>query len=198
MEMRQLSFEHSVVTLAFQKHNHWTSSSAWSCPWWNTPLSFSLSGIVLVSAWKHTCLQCAHDNCRFLCSPQLESHRNLRLESASGDCLVQPTAQSSVSQSRLPTTAGGPVRVWIFPRMEASPPLWETCSTVWSPLETKCFLVFKWIFLYFSLYLLLLVHSLNATKKRLVPFSFEQALKPPSISVTLHWTCSSLTKPVLL
>lgn len=198
MEMRQLSFEHSAVTLAFQKHNTalpaqpglvlggmLPSASLWVESYWSQH-----ENTLVCSVHMTTAISSANHSWRVT--------EYLRLESTSGDCLVQPTAQSSVSQSRLPTTAGGPVTVWISPRLETSPPLWETCSTVWSPLKTKCFLVFKWIFLYFGLCLLLLVHSLNATKKRLVPFSFEQVLKPPAVLVTLHWTCSSLTKPVLL
>lgn len=74
----------------------------------------------------------AEDPClKWSVLPVAPNHsRLLRWAGAAGDSLVQPSAQSRVSCSRLISTLPS----WVLntsPRMETPPSLWETCTSVW-------------------------------------------------------------------
>jgi len=92
------------------------------------------------------------------------------MEGTSGDHLVQPSCQSRVTYSRLHRTASR--RVFNIPREEDSTTSLGSlfqCSITLG--RKKFFLMLRWNFLCFSLYLLPLVLSLGTTKKSVAPSS---------------------------
>lgn len=76
----------------------------------------------------------------------------LRLEGSSGDCLVQPTAQSRINQNRLSMAASCPIEFWVSARMGTLQLFWATCAIVLLSTQQKVFsyiyffvVVFVWL-----------------------------------------------------
>lgn len=198
--MKTKSWVWNIQLLLWHSRNttNSSSSSVWSCPWWNTPQ--------FLSGWRVESYESQHEN-RLVCTVHMSSAISSTQHSCRvtvlevGKHLWRLFSASHCSKQCQPEQMQA-----AWSHFEYFQRYLTTCSTAWAPLETKCFLLFKWIFLYFSLCLLLLVQPLNTTeksflwkeKRKKVSLSFKQVLKPPAILVTLHWTCSSLPTPDLL
>lgn len=177
--------------------------------------------------WKGRTVACS--NCNKMLQWIWES-QNCRVVEFRKD-LWRPYSLISLLKAGWLATAGwsGPtsVRFWVAPEVETPQPQWAACNSVWPPSQwKKSSLVFKWIFLYFSLYLLPLVlspillrrvwlHLLYSpptvrhlyTSIRLswaVPYtatslslSYERCSCPFIILVSLCWTCSTMSVPLL-
>lgn len=92
----------------------------------------------------------------------------LRLAETSGDHLVYPPAQAESPRAGYQESC--PVEFWVSPGMETSQLLWANFSIVWLPSK-KCFLMFRWNFMYLSWCLLFLVFPPNTTEKSLASSS---------------------------